>query len=106
MARRNAITENFIEATLFNQPALFTPIRIDRSAVPKGYYLYEIRHDDDCEGDAAQIALNIFANHWGSVITRHKLPMPHDGYLDMGPGDLNYIAGGCRGMGDFVNKYV
>jgi len=96
--------ENFEEVAIFGIPALFTPARIDRSTVPYGCHLYEVRHDDDCQGDAVQIARNICVNHWGSLITRDELEI-NDGYLDIGPMDLNYGTGDCRSISDFMAKY-
>jgi hypothetical protein len=104
MERYNALTEDFEEVTILDKPALFTPLRIDRSTVPHGYYLYEVRHDDDCSGDAVQIARNIYVNHWGSLITRDEIALP-DGFLDIEPEDLNYGTGDCRSMRDFMAKY-
>lgn len=45
--RYDAMTEDFEEITVFNKPALFTNIRIDKATVPKGLYMYEVRHNDD-----------------------------------------------------------
>lgn len=50
--RYNAMKEDFEEVTILDKPALFTSLRIDRNTVPHGYHLYEVRHDDDCQGDA------------------------------------------------------
>jgi hypothetical protein len=97
--------ESYEEATILGQPALFTPIRIDRSTVPRGYHLYEVRHDDDCKGDAVQIARNIMVNHWGSLVTRDEIKLPSDGYLDIEPEDLNYDTGDCRSMKAFMAQY-
>jgi len=104
MPKYNAMTEDFQEATILGKPALFTPVRIDRSTLPHGYHLYEVRHDDDCQGDAVQIARNIYVNHWGSLITRDEITLL-DGFLDIEPDDLNYSVGDCRSMGDFMAKY-
>ena len=104
MSRYNAMTEDFEEVTILDMPALFTPGRIDRNTIPYGYHLYEVRHDDDCQGDAVQIARNIYVNHWGSLITRDELEIP-DGFLNVEPMDLNYGTGDCRSMGDFIAKY-
>ena len=104
MQRYNAMTEDFEEVTIFGKPALFTSIRIERGTVPRGYYLYEVRHDDECQGDAVQIARNIYVNHWGSLITWDELALP-DGFLDIEPNDLNYGTGDCRSMSDFMGKY-
>lgn len=46
MARYNAMEEIFTEIEVLGKPALFHDMRIDRNTVPKGLYLYEIRHDD------------------------------------------------------------
>lgn len=99
MARYEAMTTDFEEVTIFGKPALFTPIRIDHSTVPVGFYLYEVRHDDDCQGDAVQIAQSIAVNHWGSLVTKDEIQLSADGYLDIEPEDLNYGTGDCRNMG-------
>ena len=56
MARYNAMEETFTEVRVLGKPALFHDLRIDRSTVPKGLYLYEVRHDDEGWGDPVQIA--------------------------------------------------
>jgi hypothetical protein len=105
MARFNAMTEAYEEVTILDKPALFTSVRIDRNTVPRGYHLYEVRHDDDCQGDAVQIARGIMVNHWGTLITRDKIKLPSDGYLDIEPEDLNYDSGDCSRMKAFMEKY-
>ena len=105
MARFNAMTEHFEEVTILNKPALFTSLRIDRNTVPRGYHYYEIRHDDDCQGDAVQIARGIMVNHWGGVITRDVISLPSDGYLNIEPEALNFVMGTCVTMKDFMEKY-
>lgn len=105
MARFNAMTEAFEEVTILEKPALFTSLRIDRSTVPKGLYLYEVRHVDDCQGIACQIARGIMVNHWGTLITREPIKLPPDGYLDIEPDDLNYSTGDCRTVKGYMEKY-
>jgi hypothetical protein len=105
MPRYDAMTEDFSEVTIFNKPALFTPSRINRDSVPDGYFLYEVRHDDDCQGDAVQIARMIIVNHWGSLITKDEIILPKDGFLDIEPEDINYGTGDCHKMKDFIRKY-
>lgn len=105
MPKYNAMSEVFEEVTIFDKPALFTPIRIDRNTLPNGYHLYEVRQDDNCKGDAVQIARSIVVNHWGSLITVDEIILPSDGYLDIEPDDLNYGAGDCRSMEEFMSKY-
>ena len=105
MARFDAQKENFEEVTILDKPALFTHARIDRSTVPEGYHLYEIRHDDDGQGDAVQIARGILVNHWGSVITNEEIALPPDGYLDIEPEALNYSTGDCENIFEYMEKY-
>jgi hypothetical protein len=105
MSGYSAMEEEFEEITVLGKPALFTPIRIDRNTVPQGYHYYEIRHDDECQGDAVQIARGIMVNHWGGIIMRDKLKLPPDGYIDIEPNDVSYGAGDCRRVKDFMEKY-
>lgn len=101
----DAKKEKFCEVTILGKPALFTPIRIDRNTLPNGYHLYEVRHDDECKGDAVQIAKGILVNHWGTLITRDEIKLPSDGYLDIESDDLVYSTGDCRSMKEFMDKY-
>ena len=43
-----------------------TPNR-DRDTVPQGMYMYEVRHDDDQQGEPVQIANWIMVNHLGNI---------------------------------------
>lgn len=106
MAEQNAMMEDFEEISLFGQPALFTNARIDRNSVPRGYYAYDIRHDDDGQGNAVQIARHILVNHLGAVITRDEVKLSPDGFLDMKPDDINYYGiGECGSMKSFMETY-
>jgi hypothetical protein len=105
MARYDAMTERFEEITVLGKPALFTSIRLYRDTVPKGYHYYEIRHDDECQGIAVEIAKGILVNHWGSVIMRDKLRVPPEGRIYLEPEDVNYGTGGCTAVKDFMEKY-
>jgi len=105
MARANAMTETFEEIKVLMKPALFSNGRIDPNTVPAGYHLYELRHDDDCQGDVVQIARSIFVNFWGSIIVKDEIELPKDGYLDVDPDCMNYGVGDCRTMSDFITKY-
>ena len=105
MSNRNAMTEMFEEVTILDKPALFTCGRLDRDTVPKGYHAYDVRHDDDCRGDAVQLQKFVLVNHWGTLITNEKIQLHKDGYRDLEPMDLNYSTGDCRNMKDYMEKY-
>ncbi len=69
----NAMTETFEEVTVLDRPMLFMCGRIDRSTVPKGLYVYEVRHDDDQRGDPVEIAEHILVNHWGTLLSSRPI---------------------------------
>lgn len=50
MERYDARKETFEEIEFFDTLALFSSGRIQRESVPKNFYCYEVRHDDECMG--------------------------------------------------------
>lgn len=105
--RVNAMTERFENVTVFGIPMLFTCLRVDRSTVPDGLYVYEVRHDDDQQGDPVQIANWIMVNHWGTLISnKHICLQPNsyntNAYRDIDPeNDWNY-----EGFESTVQEYI
>lgn len=73
--RKDAMKETFEEVTVLDKPMLFTCLRIDPGTVPKGMYLYEVRHDDDMRGDPVQIGKWIMVNHWGTLISNESIKL-------------------------------
>lgn len=61
--------------TVFGHPMIFSSYRIDRKTVPEGFYVYEIRHDDECAGDPVEISEHILVNFWGTVISNVPVEM-------------------------------
>ncbi len=52
----------------------FANIRIDRSSVPNGWNVYDIRHDES--GDPCEIRNGyIFINHFGTFYTQNKFSL-------------------------------
>lgn len=94
--RENAMTEKFENVTVLGHPMLFTCLRIDRATVPEELHMYEVRHDDDQQGNPVQIANWVMVNHWGTLISDKLLtliPSEHvsNAYLDIDPEtDWNY----------------
>ena len=79
------MTEKFEDVTVLGHPMLFTCLRVDRDTVPQGMYLYEVRHDDDQQGEPVQIANWIMVNHWGTLISNRPIrlePRPELFLLD------------------------
>lgn len=107
MYRQDAMKEVFEEVTVLDKPMLFTCLRIDRATVPKGLYMYEVRHDDDMRGDPVQIANWIMVNHWGTLISSEPLKLTpsktvNNAYLDIDPEkDWNY-----EGVEATISEYM
>ena len=92
--RYDVMNEHYTEIRLFGKPALFNDMRLDQETVPKGLYLYEVRYD------------GILANHLGSVLTRERVKIPPNGYLDLeAKTDWKYKDKGCRTVQEFLEKY-
>lgn len=104
--RYNAMQETFEEITVLGKPALVSSIRLHRNTIPKGLYMYEVRHDDEGCGEPVQIANQIMVNHFGTIITREPIQLDVNGYLDIDPEkDWDYSGGGCRTVEEFQGKY-
>ena len=71
--RYDVTKEEFENITLFGCPMLFANFRCDRNTLPKGMYMYEIRHDDEMQGDPCEISPSILVNHWGTVISNRPV---------------------------------
>ena len=78
MSRINVNEEKFENVTVFGQPMIFTCLRCDKATLPKGMYMYEVRHDDEGRGDPCEIADWIMVNHWGTVISNHPVKMAEE----------------------------
>ena len=72
------MTEKFEDVTVLGHPMLFTCLRVDRDTVPQGMYMYEVRHDDDQQGEPVQIANWIMVNHWGTLISNRPIRLSSD----------------------------
>ena len=72
------MTEKFEDVTVLGHPMLFTCLRVDRDTVPQGMYMYEVRHDDDQQGEPVQIANWIMVNHWGTLISDRPIRLEPD----------------------------
>lgn len=73
--RLDAGKERFELVTVLGKEMLFTDLRVDRATVPKGMYMYEVRHADEDWGDPCQIGEWIMVNHFGTLITNEPLEL-------------------------------
>ena len=74
----NAIEEIFEKVTVFGNPMIFTNLRVKRCTVPAKYYLYEVRHDDECQGIPVEVAKWIMVNHWGTLISNRPIRFEYE----------------------------
>lgn len=94
----NALNLEFDLFSVFEKTMLFTCLRVDRSTVPNGLYVYEIRDFDDPEAGPLEIAKWVTVNHMGTLITNDPLPLQPDStgnnariYVD--PDDWSFMEG-------------
>ena len=108
--RVNAMTEQFEDVTVLGHPMIFTCLRVDRDTVPEGLYMYEVRHDDDQQGDPVQIGNWIMVNLWGTIISNKPIrlepsPNRNNAYRDIDPEeDWNY-EGTVTTVKEYMEKH-
>lgn len=59
---------------------LFNDRRFEPATVPSHLHMYQIRHDDEHQGDWAQIKKGIMVNFWGTILTEEEIDF--DSYTD------------------------
>ena len=72
----NEITLSSSEIAL-PEKILFTILRVDPKSVPKGLYVYDIRHSDEDWCEPATIEPKVVVNHMGAIITNEEIRFPH-----------------------------
>ena len=85
----DARKESFEEVTVLGVPMLFTAMHVDKSTVPKGLYLYEVRHDDEGHGEPVQLGNWILVNHWGTLIFSQPVKLTQVPYRDNAYRDID-----------------
>ncbi|MFR7606183.1 MAG: LPD28 domain-containing protein [Oscillospiraceae bacterium] len=86
----NANDETYEILEICGQTVLFTSARIARETVPDGLYAYDLRHDDECQGDICEIKPSIAVNHWGTIICKEPIEMNELGYHPVDKEEYNY----------------
>ena len=92
--------------TVFGKPALFSDYRIDRSTVPPGLHMYELRHEDEDWSAPCQIAREIFVNFFGTILSAEPIPLDNDGYRDLDRGELIYAAHNTASISKYLSEYA
>ena len=71
----NANSERFYVVNVQGKTMLFLYARIDRTTVPNGVYVYEVRYNDCAKGAPNQIANYINVNFLGTLLSRYPLKL-------------------------------
>ena len=108
----NMLSDKFELVVIFDKPVLFTCERLNRNIPIEGVYYYDIRHDDECRGDMAQLKDRVMVNHWGTVISKERFePREVGGKIfttaegvDMDESDYNYL-GETLSVSEYLEKY-
>ena len=108
----NMLSDKFDLVVIFDKPVLFTCERLNRNLPIEGVYYYDIRHDDECRGDMAQLKDRVMVNHWGTVISKERFEPREVGDkifttaegIDMDEGDYDYL-GETLSVSEYLEKY-
>ena len=108
----NMLSDKFDLVVIFDKPVLFTSERLNRNLPIEGVYYYDIRHDDECRGDMAQLKDRVMVNHWGTVISKERFEPREVGDkifttaegIDMDESDYNYL-GETLSVSEYLEKY-
>lgn len=86
---------SFEPVLCFGKFVLFTGHRIDRSTVPEGLWVYDIRHGDEGDWtDPVEILPHVLCNYMGSIVSTERFPIDFkESYviMDQNGGDWDYI---------------
>ena len=108
----NMLSDKFDLVVIFDKPVLFTCERLNRNLPIEGVYYYDIRHDDECRGDMAQLKDRVMVNHWATVISKERFEPREVGGkifttaegIDMDESDYNYL-GETLSVSEYLEKY-
>ena len=108
----NMLSDKFDLVVIFDKPVLFTCERLNRNLPIEGVYYYDIRHDDECRGDMAQLKDRVMVNHWATVISKERFEPREVGGkifttaegIDMDESDYNYL-GETLSVNEYLEKY-
>ncbi len=91
--RYDAKELSYEKVKVFGQNALFTEDRIIRESVPHGFYLYEVRQDDDCQGNPVEVKRWIMVNFLGTLLLKEPIEeVECKGYVWIGENDWDYAS--------------
>lgn len=75
MARFKANEVSWIKVEVMGKECLFSDLRIDRETIPEGYFMYEVRHDDNDWGEPVEIGRWVMVNFFGTLLTKEQFTL-------------------------------
>lgn len=73
MTRHNAKELEWEKVEVFGVEGLFVDLRVDKTTVPDGYFMYEVRHCDEDWCEPAEISTWIMVNFFGTLLLKDSL---------------------------------
>lgn len=84
----DTVKERMETVEIFEIPGLFSAKRIDRTAIPKGMYAYDLQTSKEDWSQPCRIAYQITEGYFGTVLTASPVALPESGYREAGPHDF------------------
>ena len=96
---KNAKDHRFEAVTVLGYGMLFTPAYLDPNTIPKGVYLYDVRHHSEDPEKPIQIAAWAVVNRYGSLLSTTPVqlrqhPKLNNSFKDIDP-DKDWENRGC-----------
>lgn len=85
----NARNHSFEAVTVLGQPMLFTETHLDHSTIPKGMYLYAVRHHSEDLTKPIQICQWAVANRMGFLLSVQPIALTKHPKLDNSVVDID-----------------
>lgn len=86
---KNAKDHRFEAVTVLGHGMLFTPAFLDPDTIPKGVYLYAVRHHSEDPEKPIQIAAWAVVNRYGSLLTTTPIQLRQHPKLNNSFKDIN-----------------
>ena len=72
----NVWSDSMQHIELLGKPALFSDSRVDRSTVPDGWYVYDLRGSDYDPDLISTLEARVIVNYAGSILRRNQSSSP------------------------------
>lgn len=75
MAKVNAKEVAWEKVEVLGLDGLFTELRVEKETIPDGWYVYEVRHDDEDWSEPVEIALGVMVNFYGTLLVEEPIEL-------------------------------